>query len=287
MRDKLRLLAAVIAADLVLLAVLLWALGPWIGAGGRAADAAAEAPGSAGSRGAGAAAEAPGSAGSRGTGAAAEAPGSAGEHAAGAANPSPKPGDGMVSEKRPNGAKCVALTFDDGPNKECTKDLLDGLAARGAKATFFLMGENIPGNEDLVRRMKEEGHLIGNHSYRHIQLTKAGSKAVCDAVDQTSRMIEEITGERPQYLRPPYGDWNEDLECKVDMTTVLWSVDSLDWKLQNRQKIVKRVLKDVKDGDIILMHDIFPTSVEAALEIIDTLTPQGYTFVTVDEVLID
>jgi peptidoglycan/xylan/chitin deacetylase (PgdA/CDA1 family) len=73
----------------------------------------------------------------------------------------------------------------------------------------------------------------------------------------------------------------------VDMTTVLWSVDSLDWKLQNRQKIVKRVLKDVKDGDIILMHDIFPTSVEAALEIIDTLTPQGYTFVTVDEVLID
>lgn len=257
MRDKLRLLAAVIAADLVLLAVLLWALGPWIGAGGRAADAAAEAPGG------------------------------AGEHAAGAANPSPKPGDGMVSEKRPNGAKCVALTFDDGPNKECTKDLLDGLAARGAKATFFLMGENIPGNEDLVRRMKEEGHLIGNHSYRHIQLTKAGSKAVCDAVDQTSRMIEEITGERPQYLRPPYGDWNEDLECKVDMTTVLWSVDSLDWKLQNRQKIVKRVLKDVKDGDIILMHDIFPTSVEAALEIIDTLSGQGYTFVTVDEVLID
>ena len=73
----------------------------------------------------------------------------------------------------------------------------------------------------------------------------------------------------------------------MDMTTVLWSVDSLDWKLQNRQKIVKRVLKDVKDGDIILMHDIFPTSVEAALEIIDTLTPQGYTFVTVDEVLID
>ena len=197
------------------------------------------------------------------------------------------PGDGVVSEQRGNGVKCVALTFDDGPNKECTKDLLAGLKARGVKATFFLMGQSIPGNEDLVRRMKDEGHLIGNHSYRHIQLTKAGENAVCDAVDQTSVMIEQITGERPQYLRPPYGDWNDNLECKVDMTTVLWSVDSLDWKLQNRQKIVKRVLKDVKDGDIILMHDIFPTSVEAALEIIDTLTPQGYTFVTVDEVLID
>ena len=80
---------------------------------------------------------------------------------------------------------------------------------------------------------------------------------------------------------------NEELECDVGMTTVLWSVDSLDWKLKNKNKIVKRVLKDVEDGDIILMHDIFPTSVQAALELIDTLTRQGYTFVTVDELLID
>lgn len=71
-------------------------------------------------------------------------------------------------------------------------------------------------------------------------------------------MIEEITGERPQYMRPPYGDWNEELECRVGMTTVLWSVDSLDWKLRNTNRVVKRVLKDVEDGDIILMHDIFP-----------------------------
>ena len=84
-----------------------------------------------------------------------------------------------------------------------------------------------------------------------------------------------------------FGDWNEELECDVGMTTVLWSVDSLDWKLKNKNKIVKRVLKDVEDGDIILMHDIFPTSVQAALELIDTLTRQGYTFVTVDELLID
>ena len=102
-----------------------------------------------------------------------------------------------------------------------------------------------------------------------------------------SRMIEEITGERRQYMRPPYGDWNEELECRVGMTTVLWSVDSLDWKLRNTNRVVKRVLKDVEDGDIILMHDIFPTSVEAALEIVDTLTKRGYTFVTVDELLID
>ncbi len=258
MGKKLRLLAAVAGLDLLLVAALLWTLGIWelpAWGEGRAVWERA----------------APASEGNSDIGRPADA----------------GPGEGVVSEKRGNAVKCVALTFDDGPNKECTKDLLDGLKARGVKATFFLMGESINGNEDLVRRMKEEGHLIGNHSYRHIQLTKAGEKAVCEAVDQTSLMIEEITGQRPQYLRPPYGDWNDDLECKVDMTTVLWSVDSLDWKLQNRQKIVKRVLKDVKDGDIILMHDIFPTSVEAALEIIDTLTPQGYTFVTVDEVLID
>ena len=183
--------------------------------------------------------------------------------------------------------KCVALTFDDGPHKEYTEELLDGLKERGVRVTFFLMGQNIEGNEDLVKRMHDEGHLIGNHSYSHIQLTKAGAQAVCQAVDRTSKIIEDITGERPQYMRPPYGDWNEQLECDVGMTTVLWSVDSLDWKLKNKNKIVKRVLKDVEDGDIILMHDIFPTSVQAALELVDTLTRQGYTFVTVDELLID
>ena len=183
--------------------------------------------------------------------------------------------------------KFVALTFDDGPNEDYTEKLLDGLKERNVRATFFLMGQNIEGNEEIVKRMKAEGHLIGNHSYSHVQLTKAGSDAVCQAVDRTSRMIEEITGERPQYMRPPYGDWNEELECRVGMTTVLWSVDSLDWKLRNTNRVVKRVLKDVENGDIILMHDIFPTSVEAALEIVDTLTKRGYTFVTVDELLID
>lgn len=183
--------------------------------------------------------------------------------------------------------KCIALTFDDGPHEDCTKDLLDGLKERNVKCTFFLMGQNIEGNEDLVKRMKEEGHLIGNHSYSHVQLTKAGDAAVCQAVDRTSQIIEDITGEQPQYMRPPFGDWNEKLECEVEMTTVLWSVDSLDWKLKNKNRIVKRVLKDVEDGDIILMHDIFPSSVEAALELIDTLTREGYTFVTVDELLID
>lgn len=260
MMDKLRVLAVIVLADILLIAGLWWAAARWNQPGDR---------------------ETSGPAGPAQWGAA----GGGGQNAA---RPAGSPGDETAGGEGPSeGLKCVALTFDDGPQRECTGDLLDGLKARGAKATFFLMGQNISGNEDLVLRMKEEGHLIGNHSFRHIQLTKEGTAAVCEAVDKTGKLIEEITGERPQYLRPPYGAWNDDLECRVDMTTVLWSVDSLDWKLQNRQKIVRRVLKDVKDGDIILMHDIFPTSVEAALEIIDTLTRQGYTFVTVDELLID
>ena len=183
--------------------------------------------------------------------------------------------------------KYLALTFDDGPHPVHTPVLLDGLKERGVPATFFLMGSCIPGNEALVKRMQEEGHLIGNHSYNHVRLTKAGPAAVCEAVDRTSGMIEDITGSRPQYMRPPYGDWNEELECQSGMTTVLWSVDSLDWKLRNQKRIVKKVLKEAEDGDIILMHDIFDTSVSAALELIDILQREGYTFVTADELMID
>lgn len=194
-------------------------------------------------------------------------------------------GTDIVAEQ--TGRKAVALTFDDGPHKTCTPILLDGLKERGVHATFFLMGENIAGNEALVQRMQEEGHLVANHSYRHVQLTKAGEDAVCESIERTGTIIEGITGSSPQYLRPPYGDWNENLECRMNLTTVFWTIDSLDWKLKNTEKITKRVLKKTGDGDIILMHDIFPTSVDAALEIVDTLQRQGYTFVTVDELMID
>ena len=201
---------------------------------------------------------------------------------------------GLIGAARRYGAvhvwaqkRFIALTFDDGPDDVYTAKLLDGLKERGIHATFFLMGQKIKGNEALVERMQEEGHLIGNHSYSHVPLTKAGTEAVCLAVEQTSDMIEEITGARPQYIRPPYGDWNDELECRMDMTTVLWSVDSLDWKLLSKNAVVKRVLKEAEDGDIILMHDIFPSSVSAALEIVDALTREGYTFVTINELLID
>jgi peptidoglycan/xylan/chitin deacetylase (PgdA/CDA1 family) len=183
--------------------------------------------------------------------------------------------------------KTVALTFDDGPHEKWTAVLLDGLKERDVKATFFLMGENIAGKEELVKRMEKEGHLIGNHSYSHIQLTKEGMDQVCQSFEKTSDIIEGLTGKPPEYVRPPYGDWNEELECRTNLTTVLWDVDSLDWKYKNRGRIVDKVCREVRDGDIILMHDIFPASSEAALDIIDRLTKEGWQFVTVDELVVD
>lgn len=197
----------------------------------------------------------------------------------------------VVERRKPSGTavpgSVVALTFDDGPHKVYTKQLLDGLRERGIHASFFLMGENLEGNEELIRQMKEDGHLIGNHSFCHVKLTEEGAEQVCRDVEKTGDLIEDLTGQYPRYLRPPYGDWNEALEEKLDLETVFWTVDSLDWKLKNTEKIVKRVEKSVRNGDIILMHDIFSTSVEAALQLADELQSQGYQFVTVDELMID
>lgn len=193
----------------------------------------------------------------------------------------PKAGSGNGNQK------VVALTFDDGPHETWTPLLLDGLKERGVKATFFLMGENIAGKEEIVRRMSREGHLIGNHSFKHVQLTKAGMDEVCASFEKTGDIIEELTGSRPLYVRPPYGDWNEELECRTNLTTVLWDVDSLDWSYKNRRRVVNKVCREVEDGDIILMHDIFQSSEEAALEIIDRLQAEGWQFVTVEEVMID
>ena len=184
-------------------------------------------------------------------------------------------------------AGAVALTFDDGPNARYTEALLDGLKEREVRASFFLVGQCIEGNEDTVRRMAEEGHLIGVHCMEHRDLTRESEEEAVRQLMDTAAMIGAVTGRMPEYIRPPFGKWSSGLQEAVPMETVLWSVDSLDWKLQDTDRIVRRVLKDTEDGDIILMHDEFLTSVEAAMEIIDNLLAKGYTFVTVDELTID
>lgn len=181
----------------------------------------------------------------------------------------------------------IALTFDDGPHAVYTPKLLDGLKERGIHATFFLIGKNIDGNEELVKRIQEEGHLIGSHTYNHVLLNKLSESKARDEVLKGCNKIYETTGTYSSFVRPPYGAWKRNLDFCITMIPVSWNVDSLDWKTQNTEKIVKRVVKDVEEGDIILMHDIFDTSVEAALKIADTLTEEGYQFVTVDRLLLE
>lgn len=182
---------------------------------------------------------------------------------------------------------CIALTFDDGPSRRYTGKLLDGLKKRGVKASFFLIGKNAKENPDLVKRIYEEGHLIGNHTYNHVQITHLSEEEAVREIEKTDQEISRITGEHVMYMRPPFGAWQRDLEIKMEVLPVLWSVDPLDWTTENVDEIVSKVVTDVKEGDIILLHDCYASSVDAALRIIDVLQKEGYEFVTVDRLLID
>lgn len=188
----------------------------------------------------------------------------------------------VVTEK-----KKIALTFDDGPHEKYTPMLLDGLKERNVKVGFFLMGKNAEIYPDIVKRMKEEGHIIGNHSYSHVQLDAMKEVEACKEITKANQVIEEITGETPNYVRPPFGAWSHNLDCITNMIVVLWDVDPLDWQCQNKDLVIKRVVSEVKEGDIILLHDSYQSTVDATFEIIDTLEKEGYEFVTLDEILLE
>ena len=182
----------------------------------------------------------------------------------------------------------VALTFDDGPNASSTPILLDGLKERKVRATFFLIGENVEKdeNEKIVKRMYEEGHLIGNHTYRHVDLSKISGREAEKEIKTTDEAIKKITGHETEFIRPPFGAMPEGEE-DPDKIYVKWAVDSLDWVTKDTEKIVEKVTADTKEGDVILMHDCYGESVEAALQIVDIMEKQGYEFVTADELIIN
>lgn len=181
----------------------------------------------------------------------------------------------------------VALTFDDGPHPVYTPELLDGLKERQAKATFFVVGKNIEGHEDIIRRMDEEGHLIGNHTYDHVKITGMPPEQACAQIMKTSSLIEKITGKKTEYIRPPFGAWDKTLDCGFEMFPVLWSIDPLDWTTKNTDTVVQKVLDAAEEDSIILLHDFYDSSVEAALRIVDALQEQGYEFVTVDKLILE
>lgn len=183
--------------------------------------------------------------------------------------------------------KKIALTFDDGPHPYYTEQLLDGLQERGVKATFFVLGKHAEQYPDLVERMSDEGHLIGNHTYSHMQLNQRNTEAFKEELIKTSRLIEELTGQEVQYVRPPYGTWNKKFEEELNMFPVLWTIDPLDWSSSNVAGIVNKVTNKARDNSIILLHDEYKSTVTAALQIIDKLQEEGYEFVTVEEILFE
>lgn len=185
------------------------------------------------------------------------------------------------------GVKKIALTFDDGPHPYYTEQLLDGLKKRGVKATFFVTGEHAELHPEVIKRMSEEGHLIGNHTYSHMQL-RAGNKEDFKAeLIKTNEIITGITGEEVLYVRPPYGSWDKSFETELNMFPVLWTVDPLDWCSTNVDRITQKIISKVGENDIILMHDYYPSTITAALEVVDELQKEGYEFVTVEEILFD
>ena len=182
------------------------------------------------------------------------------------------------------GSKYVALTFDDGPSGKYTRALLDGLYDRGAKATFLLCGYRIKDYPDIVQRIFDEGHEIGFHGYSHDSMKSMSRRQIAQELLDTEVLLPE--GCRPAFLRPP-GGFSSDAVQQVAQARGLailhWSVDPHDWEIHNEAAIEKRVLEQVKDGDIILLHDMTTASVEAALDIVDALLEQDYVFVTASE----
>lgn len=184
-------------------------------------------------------------------------------------------------ERQPLGY--VALTFDDGPWPETTQALLEGLAQRGVKATFFLIGSQVAGQEDLVRRMAAEGHQVGVHTWDHVQLKGMTPEQIDGQLGRCRACLQEILGPVELMVRPPYGFVDDTLLRCAQAPIICWSVDTEDWKDRNADRIVDTVTDQVRDGSIILMHDIFETSVEAALQCVDLLLAEDYYFVTVEE----
>lgn len=181
--------------------------------------------------------------------------------------------------------KCIALTFDDGPVGH-TGRLLDTLAEHGVKATFFVIGRNVAASPGLVRRQVAEGHVVGNHSYTHANLGQASAAAVRAEIGRTQSAVEAAAGVRPELFRPPYGATGPAVTAVARghrLPQILWSLDTRDWLDRDAGVIERRVIRGARAGQIVLLHDLQATTVQAVPAILRGLTAEGFSFVTVPE----
>ncbi len=182
--------------------------------------------------------------------------------------------------------KAVALTFDDGPSRENDPKILASLQKYGAHATFFVVGTRAKVDGDIMQQYVAAGCEIGNHSWNHANLKRSKWKRVKRQVNKTNRTIKKlVNGYQVKLLRPPYGAISKKMRKKLDIPMILWNLDTMDWKSRDSKKILKKVKKNVKDGDIILMHDIYDSTAEAVELVVPWLQEQGYDVLTVSELM--
>ena len=190
-------------------------------------------------------------------------------------------GGGSVDPSRP----MIALTFDDGPAAPDNR-ILAALEAVGGRATFFMVGQNVKGHPDIIRRMMADGCELGNHSWSHPQLNKLSAGEVRSQINRTNDAIAAVAGHGATVMRCPYGATGGSVKSVLgDMgyASILWSIDTLDWKTRNASSTVSSVLNNVKDGDIILMHSLYGATAEAVETMVPELVRRGYQLVTVSE----
>ncbi|MEW1577618.1 polysaccharide deacetylase family protein [Streptomyces microflavus] len=185
-------------------------------------------------------------------------------------------------------AKCIALTFDAGPGKD-TPELLDILKEKKVHATFFLLGKNhVVKHPDTVRRIQDEGHEVANHTWTHEILTDREPDEIRAELEKTQVAIEKITGKKPRLMRPPQGrtdDTVSEISKELGLSQVLWSATAKDYSTNDSALITKRILDQAGKDGVILLHDIYKGTVPAVPGIIDALQKDGYTFVTVPELM--
>lgn len=180
-------------------------------------------------------------------------------------------------------APMIALTFDDGPNPEYTKKILDVLQENYSHATFFVLGNNAESYPDVLKTISDQGSEIGNHTYSHKKLSTLSTEDVTNEIQKVNQAVVNATGNEATLIRPPYGDYNDAVMSVLDKPVVLWDLDTEDWKSRNAQTIAQAVLDHVKDGDIVLMHDIYESTAEAVALMVPQLKEKGYQIVTIHE----
>ncbi len=178
--------------------------------------------------------------------------------------------------------KVIAFTFDDGPSIY-TKNVVDALVLNNSKATFFELGNRMKYNQDEVRYVYESGMEVGSHTYAHKNLNKLSDSEIDEEINSTNIIFNEITGDNIKLLRPPYGNSNEKVKSRVNTPIITWNVDTNDWLTRDSEAIYNHILDNVSDGDIVLMHDIYPETLEAIKKVIPVLRERGYKITTVSE----